>query len=87
MKITDEMVERAFNAYYAANAASGARGGGVRDALRRALEAALNPPPVVCKNCGKGEREHVLIRTRSGLNFLDSYGCPDYVFYVFEAAT
>ena len=74
MNITDEMVERAFNAFYAANAASG---GAVRDALRRALEAALNPPPVVCKNCGSGEREHVLMRR--GPSFVDSYGCPGYV--------
>ena len=55
MKITNEMVERAYNAYYAQMPASGGAG---RDAMRRALEAALNPPPVVCKNCGKPKDEH-----------------------------
>ena len=78
MKVTDEMVERAFNAYYTAYTA----GGAVRDAMRRALEAAIYPPPVVCKNCGSGEREHVLLHARNG-SFVDSYGCPG---YVFEAA-
>ena len=78
MKITDEMVERAYQAYYKHVSEVGF---GPREALRRALEAALNPPPVVCKNCGSGEREHVLMRR--GPSFVDSYGCPG---YFFEAA-
>ena len=74
MKITDEMVERASRAYFG-------HGGEGRYSIHAALEAALNPPPVVCKNCGSGEREHVLMRR--GPSFVDSYGCPG---YFFEAA-
>ena len=80
MRITDEMVGHACNAYYA-HTSLGL--GGFRESMRRAIEAALNSPPVVCKHCGKGEREHVLLRARNGLGSKDSFGCPD---YVFEAA-
>ena len=55
VKITDEMVERAYQAYYIHIAEAGF---GSHDGIRHALEAALNPPPVVCKNCGKLKIAH-----------------------------
>ena len=57
MKITDEMVERAYHAYYTPVPQTHPGSAG-RDAIRHALEAAMNPPPVVCKHCGKPKDEH-----------------------------
>ena len=72
MKITDEMVERAYNAYYAQPTSGGA--------MRRALEAAMNPPPVVCKNCGRGESRHIFVSVL-GEEYRACYG------YVWEPAS
>ena len=75
MRITDEMVERAM--FVLRDSPPFPK----RSLVANAIRAAMNPPPVVCKNCGSGEREHVLMRR--GPSFVDSYGCPG---YVFEAA-
>ena len=58
IEITDEMVERAYFAYYTHVMPNGGKSD--RGALRLVLEAALNPPPVLCKNCGKDESHHTL---------------------------
>ena len=69
MKITDEMVERVISVI-------NTLGNYGKPAMRRALEAALNPPPVLCKNCGKPKIEHTW-----ACDALEAGGlaCPDYV--------
>ena len=84
MKITDEMVERASIAYYAPG------NYGTAEALRRALEAALNPPPALCKNCGNLQKSHqtVWMVSVNGVPMPLPEGRKDYTCpgYVFEAA-
>ena len=55
IEITDAMVDRAYEAYYTRGRLT------CREAMRLVLEAALNPPIVLCKNCGKGLSRHALV--------------------------
>ena len=64
IEVTDEMAKRVYEMYYEnmpgmyyAKIPTTDNIFGVA-AMKDALEAALNQPPVVCKNCGKPKDEH-----------------------------
>ena len=56
IEVTDEMAKRVYGMYYAKMPTTDYISGVA--AMKDALEAALNQPPVVCKNCGKPKDEH-----------------------------
>ena len=72
IKITDEMVERACWAYSTYSPTRTSAYGISK--MRRALEAALNPPPLVCKNCGKGKSCHIFVTSTLGEEYRACFG-------------
>ena len=79
IEVTPEMVRRARVKYL--DLAKGGRAN-ANDYAHMMLEAALNPPPVLCKNCRKPKNEHKPI-CDSRFTDGDRYGCaaicPGYV--------
>ena len=59
IEITDEIAKRVYGMYYAKMPTTDYISGVA--AMKDALEAALNPPIVLCKNCGKSLSCHALV--------------------------
>ena len=69
IKITDGMAERAHSAYHKSHTT-----GDSISKMRRAIEAALNPPFVVCKNCGEGKSDHFFVTSTLGDEYRACFG-------------